>query len=61
MHEIPLTMHAMVLTGHGGLEKYEWFETWKTPKPQEDEVLIKVSACGLNLSLIHISEPTRPY
>ena len=48
MHEIPLTMHAMVLTGHGGLDKYEWFETWKTPKPQEDEVLIKVSACGLN-------------
>ena len=38
----------MVLTGHGGLDKYEWFETWKTPKPQEDEVLIKVSACGLN-------------
>ena len=54
MHEIPLTMHAMVLTGHGGLDKYEWFETWKTPKPREDEVLIKVSACGLNLSLIHI-------
>ena len=48
MHEVPLKMHAMVLTGHGGLDKYEWFETWKTPKPQEDEVLIKVSACGLN-------------
>jgi len=48
MHEIPLKMHAMVLTGHGGLDKYEWFETWKTPKPQKDEVLIKVSACGLN-------------
>ena len=41
-------MHAMVLTGHGGLDKYQWFETWKTPKPQKDEVLIKVSACGLN-------------
>ena len=36
-------MHAMVLTGHGGLDKYKWFETWKPPKPQEDDCLLYTS------------------
>lgn len=46
--EIPATMKAMVLTGHGGLEMYEWREDWPTPVPGPDDVLIKVGACGLN-------------
>lgn len=45
---IPKTMKAMVLTGHGDLDKYEWHEDWPTPKPGLMEVLIKVGACGLN-------------
>ncbi len=45
---IPATMKAMVLTGHGGLDKYEWHEDWPTPQPGPMEVLIRVGACGLN-------------
>ena len=36
---IPATMQAMVLTGHGGLDKYEWHEDWPTPSAAPDEVL----------------------
>ncbi|WP_217356140.1 alcohol dehydrogenase family protein [Ruegeria arenilitoris] len=45
---IPKTMKAMVLTGHGDLDKYEWHEDWPTPTPGPMEVLIKLGACGLN-------------
>ena len=45
---IPETMQAMVLTGHGGLDKLEFHENWPTPKPQPHEVLIRVAACGMN-------------
>ena len=31
------------------------------PEPGDYEMLVKVHACGFCLSLIHISEPTRPY
>ena len=41
-------MKAMVLTGHGGLEKYEWREDWPRPEPGPMEALIRVGACGLN-------------
>ena len=45
---IPKTMHAVVLTGHGGLDKLEFHRDWPVPEPQSDEVLIRVAACGLN-------------
>lgn len=48
MVAIPDKMRAMVLTGHGGLDKYEYREDWPTPVPAAGEVLIKVAACGLN-------------
>jgi hypothetical protein len=32
-HTIPQTMSAMVLTGNGGMEMYEWRNDWPTPKP----------------------------
>ena len=41
-------MKAMVLTGHGGLDKYEWREDWPMPEPGPMEALIRVGACGLN-------------
>ena len=37
---IPQTMHAVVLTGHGGLEKLEFHRDWPVPVPESDEVLI---------------------
>ena len=45
---VPATMRAMVLTGHGGLDKLEFHADWPTPVPGAGEVLIKVHACGLN-------------
>jgi len=45
---IPKTMQAMVLEGHGGLEQLVYHDNWPTPQPNDDEVLIKVGACGLN-------------
>lgn len=45
---LPSTMRAVVLTGHGGLDKLEYREDWPVPSPAAGEVLIKVGACGLN-------------
>ena len=45
---IPETMNAIVLTGHGGLDKLEFHAEWPTPVPGTGEVLIRVGACGLN-------------
>lgn len=42
------TMKAMVTMGHGGLEQIVSHENWPCPKPDFEEVLIKVGACGLN-------------
>ena len=48
MTQIPTTMRAIVLTGHGGLDKLEYRTDWPVPVPGPGEVLIKVGACGLN-------------
>ena len=48
MSAVPDTMRAMVLTGHGGFDKYEFRTDWPTPRPAPNQVLIKVHACGLN-------------
>lgn len=48
MTDLPKTMTAMVLMGHGGLEMYEFHTDWPTPQPGPDDVVIKVGACGLN-------------
>jgi len=45
---IPKTMQAMVLEGHGGLEQLVYHDNWPVPEINDDEVLIKVAACGLN-------------
>ncbi len=45
---IPKTMQAMVLVGHGGLDQLVLHDDWPVPEPASNEVLIQVSACGLN-------------
>ena len=48
---IPPTMQAAVLRDHAkGLE----IETLRTPRPEAGEVLIKVAACGLCHSDLHV-------
>ena len=41
-------MRAVVLTGHGGLDKLEYRADLRVPEPAHNEVLIRVSACGMN-------------
>jgi len=41
-------MRAAVLTGHGDLDKLEIKTDWPVPTPSENQVLIKVAACGMN-------------
>jgi NADPH:quinone reductase-like Zn-dependent oxidoreductase len=41
-------MRAVVLTGHGGLDKLDYREDWPVPAPGPGEVLVRVGACGLN-------------
>ncbi|MEO1139266.1 MAG: alcohol dehydrogenase family protein [Pseudomonadota bacterium] len=48
MTNLPATMNAMVLMGHGDLDMYEWRTDWPTPTPGPTDVVIKVGACGLN-------------
>ena len=44
----PETMAAMLLTGHGGIEKLEYHEDVATPVPQAGQVLVQVTATAKN-------------
>ena len=46
--ELPETMAAVLLTGHGGLEKLEYRTDVAVPTPGAGEVLIEVAAAGIN-------------
>lgn len=46
--DVPSTMKAVLLTGHGGLDKLVYREDVPVPIPGHGEVLIEVSACGMN-------------
>lgn len=48
MTDLPETMRAVVLTGHGGLDKLELRDDVPTPKPGPGEVVIRVRAAALN-------------
>lgn len=48
MSDIPNTMTAMVTMGHGDYDQLQLKTDWPTPQPKANEVLIKVSACGMN-------------
>jgi NADPH:quinone reductase-like Zn-dependent oxidoreductase len=41
-------MRAVLLTGHGGLDRLEYRDDVPVPAPGPDEVLIEVAACGMN-------------
>lgn len=42
------TMHAVLLTGHGGYEKLEYRTDVPVPQPKPGEVLIRVAASAVN-------------
>lgn len=42
------TMHAVLLTGHGGYEALEYRTDVPVPQPKVGEVLIRVAAAGVN-------------
>lgn len=52
---VPQKMNAVVTTGHGGLDKLEYRQV-DVPSADDGEVLIKVSACGLNNTDIWVRE-----
>ncbi|APX18086.1 alcohol dehydrogenase (plasmid) [Phaeobacter inhibens] len=45
---LPDTMHAVLLTGHGGIEMLDYRTDVPVPRPKDDEVLIKIAAAGVN-------------
>ncbi len=47
-NNIPNTMEAVLLTGHGGLEKLEYRFDVAVPTPAVNEVLIRVAAADIN-------------
>lgn len=56
MNDVPETMRAVLLTGHGGPEMLEYREDVPTPVPAPGEVLVRVSACGINNTDIWVRE-----
>jgi len=48
MTQIPKTMHAVLLTGHGGFDQLEYRTDVATPEPALGEVLIRVRGAGVN-------------
>jgi len=48
MQAPPRTMRAVVLTGHGGLDRLSFRAKWPVPRPGSRQVLVAVGACGLN-------------
>lgn len=53
---VPDTMQAVLLKGHGGLDKLETVENYPVPMVADDEVLVEVHACGMNNTDIWVRE-----
>lgn len=51
---VPLRMRAVMLTGHGGLEKLEHRTDVPVPTVGADEVLVRVHACAVNNTDINL-------
>ena len=54
--QLPSVMNAVLLTGHGGLDKLEYRGNVPVPSPASGEVLIEVRACGINNTDIWVRE-----
>lgn len=50
------TMKGVQLTGHGGMDKLSYRTDIPIPVPDRDEVLIEVSACGMNNTDVWVRE-----
>ena len=48
MPTLPSTMNAVLLTGHGGVDRLEYRRDVRVPRPAADEVLVRVGAAGIN-------------
>lgn len=48
LESLPTTMAAMLLIGHGGIDKLVYREDVPTPMPARDEVLVQVTATAKN-------------
>ncbi len=48
MHRFPETMRGVWLTGHGDLDKLEFRDDIPVPEPGPRDVLVRVSAAGVN-------------
>jgi NADPH:quinone reductase-like Zn-dependent oxidoreductase len=55
MNPLPDTMKAVLLTGHGGLDKLQYGD-YPLPAVGADEVLIEVHACGMNNTDVWVRE-----
>lgn len=53
---IARTMSAVLLAGHGGPDKLVYRSDVPTPQPASGEVLVEVSACGINNTDIMVRE-----
>ena len=53
---LPKTMKAVVLTAHGGLDKLVYRDDVPVPLCQPGEVLLDVTACGLNNTDVWVRE-----
>ncbi len=53
MTDLPATMSAVQLTGHGGPEMLVWRDDIPVPRPASGEVLVRVLAAGVNMTDIN--------
>lgn len=56
MSPLPATMAAVLLTGHGGPEMLVYREDVRVPQPGPNEVVIEVTACGMNNTDVWVRE-----
>ncbi|MBD8079436.1 alcohol dehydrogenase family protein [Cellulosimicrobium arenosum] len=56
MEAIPAQMKAVQLVGHGGLDQLVYRDDVPTPEPAAGEVLVDVSACGMNNTDVWVRE-----
>ncbi len=57
MKQLPDTMKAVVLTGHGSLDMLQYMDC-PVPEVADDEVLIEVHACGMNNTDVWVRQGT---